>query len=77
VEKLYIFNGEKKLRTLVALMTEHKVIEIFFMVDDFCKLFDAVMLKYVLKSNKNRIYHRESTMYKAEAMLIMIPVIAA
>ena len=42
------------------------------MADDFCKFFDAMMEKYTLKSDKKRRYHRDSTMSKAEIMLIMI-----
>lgn len=33
---------------------------------------DAMMSRYTLKSEKKRKYHRESTMLKAEVMLIMI-----
>ena len=42
------------------------------MADDFCKFFDAMLEKYTLKSDKKRRYHRDSTMSKAEIMLIMI-----
>lgn len=42
------------------------------MADDFCKYFDAMMEKYTLKSDKKRLYHRDSTMSKAEIMVIMI-----
>ena len=44
------------------------------MADDFCKFFDVMMEKYTLKSNKKRCYHyhRDSTMSKAEIMLIML-----
>ena len=54
------------------MVTEDKVTEIFFMADDFCKFFDTM-----IKSSKKRIYNRESTMSKAEVMLIMIPAIVA
>ena len=54
------------------MITEDKVTEIFFMADDFCKFFDTM-----IKSSKKRIYNRESTMSKAEVMLIMIPAIVA
>jgi len=62
----------KELQTLVAMLTEDKITEIFFMADDFCKFFDVMMLKYVLKSNKKQIYYSESAMSKAEVMFIMI-----
>ena len=53
-------------------MTENKVTEIFYMADDFCKFFDAMTAKYTLKPTGNTKYHRNSTMSKAEVMLIMI-----
>ena len=54
------------------MITESKVIELFCMADDFCKFFDAMMTKYTLKPATKRKYHRDSTMSKAEIMLIMI-----
>ena len=53
------------------MITEDKVTELFGMADDFCKFFDAMMEKYTLKSDKKRRYHRDSTMSKAEIMLII------
>ena len=50
----------------------YRFTELFCMADDFCKFFDAMMAKYTLKSDKKRSYHRESTMSKAEIMMIMI-----
>ena len=46
------------------MQTEHKNTEIFFMAGDFCKSFDVMMLKYVLKSNKKRIFYCEIKMSK-------------
>ena len=54
------------------MITEDKVTEIFCMADDFCKFFDAMTAKYTLKPTGKRKYHRNSTMSKAEVMLIMI-----
>ena len=54
------------------MITENKVTEIFCMVDDFCKFFDAMVAKYTLKPTGKRKYHRDSTMSKTEVMLIMI-----
>ena len=62
----------KELQTIIAMITEDKVTELFCMADDFCKFFDAMMEKYTLKSDKKRRYHRDSNMSKAEIMLIMI-----
>ena len=42
------------------------------MADDFCKFFDAMTLKHTLKPTGKRKYHQNSTMSKAEVMLIMI-----
>src|SRR5574344_3115792 len=54
------------------MITEDKVTEIFCIADDFCKFFDAMMARYTLKPVNKRKYHRDSTMSKAEIMLIMI-----
>ena len=54
------------------MMTENKVTEIFYMADDFCKFFGAMTAQYTLKPNGKRKYHQDSTMSKAEVMLIMI-----
>ena len=62
----------KELQTIIAMITEDKVTELFCIADDFCKFFDAMMEKYTLKANKKRQYHRKSTMSKAEIMVIMI-----
>ena len=68
----FIVLNYKWLQTIIAMITEDKVTELFCMADDFCKFFDAMMEKYTLKSDKKRHYHRDSTMSKAEIMLIMI-----
>ena len=54
------------------MITEDKVTELFCIADDFCKFFDAMMEKYTIKESKKRSYHRDSTLSKAEVMLIMI-----
>ena len=54
------------------MITEDKVAEIFCVADDFCKFFDAMIAKYTIKPTGKRKYHRNSTMSKAEVMLIMI-----
>lgn len=54
------------------MLTEDKVTEIFCMADDFCKFFDAMTAKYAVRDTGKRKYHRDSTMSKAEVMLIMI-----
>lgn len=62
----------KELQTIIAMLTADKVTELFCMADDFSKFFDMMTAKYTLKSKKKRAYHRDSTMSKAEIMLIMI-----
>lgn len=52
--------------------TEDKVTELFFMADEFCKFFDWMMARYTLKNTGKCPYHRESTLSKAEIMLIII-----
>ena len=54
------------------MITEDKVTEIFCMADDFCKFLNAMAAKYTLKPTVKRKYHRNSTMSKAEVMLIII-----
>ena len=54
------------------MITENKVTEIFCMVDDFHKFFDAMVAKHTLKPTGKRKYHRDYTMSKAEVILIMI-----
>lgn len=68
----FIVLKHKDLQTIIAMITEDKVTELFCMADDFCKFFDAMMKKYTLKSDNKRAYHRDSTMSKSEIMLIMI-----
>ena len=58
----------KALQTQIAMITEDKVTEIFCITDDFCNFFDAIMVKYTLKTITKRKYHRYSTMSKAEIM---------
>ena len=62
----------KELQTKIAMIIDDKVTELFCMADDFCRFFDAMMAKYTLKPVNKRKYHRDSTMSKAEVMLIMI-----
>ena len=62
----------KQLQTKTAMITEDKVTEIFCMADDFCKFFDAMTAKYTLKPTIKRKYHRNSTISKAEVMLIIV-----
>ena len=52
--------------------TEDKVTELFFIADEFCKFFDWMMARYTLKNAGKRPYHRETTLSKAEIMLIII-----
>ena len=44
----------KSLQTIIAMITEDKVTEIFCIADDFCKVFDVQMGKYTIKSNSKR-----------------------
>ena len=69
---IFIVLNYKELQTIIAMITESKVIELFCMADEFCKFFDAMMTKYTLKPATKRKYHRNSTMSKAEIMLILI-----
>lgn len=63
----FIVLNYKVLQTIIAMLTEDKITELFCMADDFCKFFDAMMEKYTLKSYKKRRYHRDSTMSKQKS----------
>ena len=54
------------------MITEDKVTEMFCVADDFCNFFDVMVVKYTLKPTGKWKYHRDSTMTKAEVMLIII-----
>ena len=60
------------LQTIIATLAEDKVTELFFIADEFCKFFDWMMARYTLKNAGKRPYHRETTLSKAEIMLIII-----
>ncbi len=59
----------KGLQIITAMITYVKGMELFCMVDDFCKFFYAMMTKYMLKPATKRKYHRDSTMSKVELCL--------
>ena len=69
---IFIVFNYKELQITIAMLTVDKVTELFCMADYFCKFFDKMTAKYTLKSGNKRPYHRDSTMSKAEIMLIMI-----
>ena len=66
---VFIVLNYKVLQTIIAMITEDKVTELFFMSDEFCKFFDWRMARYTLKNTGKRPYHRESTLSKAESCL--------
>ena len=69
---IFIVLNYEELQTIIAMITEDKVTELFFMADEFCKFFDRMMARYTLKNDGKRPYHRETTLSKAEIMLIII-----
>ncbi len=57
------------------MLTEDKVIEIFVMADEFCKIFNAMLRRRGLdkpKEERKRDYHRDCRMSQAEIIVIMI-----
>ena len=54
------------------MFTEDKITESFCIADDFYRFFDAQMKKYTVRDSKKRKYQRDSTMSKAEIMMIII-----
>lgn len=65
--------NHKESQTIIAVLTDDKVTELFCIADDFCKFFDALMEKYMPTSDKKRRYHRDSTMSKGEIARWSIP----
>ena len=70
---IFIVLKIKEIQTIIAIITESKVIKLFCMADNFYKFFDAMISKYTIKPVMKRSYHRVSTLSKAEIMLIMNP----
>ncbi len=54
------------------MLTEDKVIEIFVMADEFCKIFNAMLRRRGLDKPKEENYHRDCRMSQAEIIVIMI-----
>ena len=57
------------------MFAESKITEIFFMADEFCKVFNRMMSKYAVEDTSKptkRKYHHESTMSDAEILVIII-----
>ena len=69
---IFIVFNYKELQIIIAMLAADKDTKLFCMANDFCKFFDWMMAKYTLKSGNKRPYHRDSTMSKAEIVLIMI-----
>ena len=67
---IFIVFNYKELQIIIAMLTADKVTELFCIADDFCKFFDKMTAKYTLKSGNKRVCHRDSTMSKAEIMII-------
>jgi len=62
---IFIVLNYKVIQTIIAMFTESKVTEIFFMADEFCKVFNRMMAKYTIIDDSKpskRKYHRDSTM---------------
>lgn len=52
------------------LITDGKITEIFFMADEFCKVFDEIMEVYTVKNPEKRHYLRNGKMTTAEVLTI-------
>lgn len=68
---MYLYCKTKKKDTAM-LITEGKITEIFFMADEFCKSFDAMIERYAIKNPVRRRYYRDGMMTTAVVMTIMI-----
>ena len=71
----FIVLNYKVVQTIIAMFTEDKVTEIFFMADEFHKVFCRMLDKYSLNAPKiagKRSYHRAGKLSVPEIMTIMI-----
>ena len=71
----FIVLNYKVVQTIIAMFTEDKVTEIFFMADEFHKVFCRMLDKYSLNAPKmtgKRPYHRAGKLSVPEIMTIMI-----
>ena len=57
----FIVLNYKVLQTIIAMLTENKVTELFCMADDFCKFFDAMM-----ENHRRRTHHGTSLLVAGE-----------
>ena len=72
----FIVLNYKVVQTIIAMFSEDKVTEIFFMADEFHKVFCRLLDKYSLYVPENtgkRTYHRAERLLVPEIMTIMIP----
>ena len=70
----FIVLNYKVVQTIIAMFTEDKVTEIFFMADEFHKVFCRMLDKYSLNAPKmagKRAYHRAGKLSVPEIMTIM------
>ncbi|MDE7073595.1 MAG: IS982 family transposase, partial [Odoribacter sp.] len=57
------------------MLTEDKITEIFVMADEFCKVFNTMLLRRGLskiRTDRKREYHRDCRLSQAEVIVIMI-----
>ena len=73
---IFIVLNYKVVQTILAMFTEDKVTEIFFMADEFHRVFCRMLDKYSLNVPKiagKRSYHRAGKLSIPEIMTIMVP----
>ena len=51
---------------------EDKIIEIYFMIDEFNKEFDKVIKEHTLEDSKKRKRNRKFTLFGSEVMTILV-----
>ena len=56
----FIVSKYKVLQTIIAMITEDKVTELFCIADDFCNFIDTLMEKYTIKNAKKRNFLNSS-----------------
>lgn len=68
----FIVSKYKVLQTIIAMFTEGKVTEIFYLSDEFCKFFDAEQEKSMLSAPQDGKKHRCKPNRISDAEIIVI-----
>ena len=63
------------IKTIIAMFSEDKVTEIFYLADEFCKFFNARQEKSLLEAPKDGKKHRRKPNRMSDAEIIVILIV--